>query len=42
MSGNSTTVELPASGDYAIRVYQMGNDSDTGRTTGFTLDISIQ
>ena len=40
--GNSTTVALPANGDYAIRVYHMGNDRDTGKTTGFTIDLSIQ
>ena len=42
MEGNSTTVALPANGDYAIRVYHMGNDRDTGKTTGFTIDLSIQ
>lgn len=42
IEGNTTTVGLPANGDYAIRVYQMGNDRDTGRTSGFTIDISIQ
>jgi len=40
--GNSTTVTLPADGDYAIRVYQMGNDADTGKTSGFHIDLSIQ
>ncbi len=42
INGNSTTVELPADGQYAIRVYQMGNDADTGKTSGFHIDISIQ
>ncbi|MDB6179700.1 hypothetical protein PAF17_19825 [Paracoccus sp. Z330] len=40
--GNSTTVRLPSDGTYAIRVYQLGNDADTGKTTGFNLDLSIQ
>ncbi len=42
MDGNSTTVTLPKDGQYAIRVYQMGNDADTGKTSGFHIDISIQ
>jgi hypothetical protein len=42
MEGNSTTVDLPTRGDYAIRVYQMGNDRDTGKTSAFNIDISIQ
>ena len=42
MNGNSTTVDLPSKGTYAIRVYHMGNDEDTGKTSGFNLDLSIQ
>ena len=42
VDGNSTTVALPADGDYAIRVYQMGDDADTGKTSGFHVDLSIQ
>lgn len=42
MSGNSTTVDLPSSGSYTIRVYQMGNDKDAGKTSGFHIDLSIQ
>jgi hypothetical protein len=42
MDGNSTTVTLPSDGDYTIRVYQMGNDADTGKTSGFRIDLSIQ
>ena len=42
IEGNSTTVTLPESGTYAIRVYQMGNDKDAGKTSGFNLDLSIQ
>ena len=36
-----TGLVLPANGDYVIRVYQMGNDADTGKTTAFTLSVSI-
>ncbi|MCK0150017.1 hypothetical protein MWU54_08295 [Marivita sp. S6314] len=42
MNGNTTTVDLPERGTYAIRVYQMGNDRDSGKTSGFTIDLSIQ
>jgi len=42
INGNSTTVALPASGTYTIRVYQMGNDKDAGKASGFHLDLSIQ
>lgn len=38
----STTVELPESGEYTIRVYLMGNDRDTGKTVGYNVDVSIQ
>ena len=34
-------LQLPESGDYTIRVYQMGNDADTGKTTGFTVSMTI-
>lgn len=40
--GNSAKVELPEDGVYTIRVYQMGNDKDTGKTSAFNLDLSIQ
>lgn len=40
--GNSTTITLPEDGTYTIRVYLMGNDADTGKTSGFNLDLSIQ
>lgn len=39
---NSTTVQLPQSGDYTIRVYLMGNDQDTGKTVSYNVDVSIQ
>ncbi len=40
--GNSTVTPLPVDGVYTIRIYQMGNDRDTGATTDFALDLSIQ
>lgn len=42
MDGNTASVDLPDNGSYTIRVYQMGNDADSGATTGFRLDLSIQ
>ncbi|MFA8387034.1 MAG: hypothetical protein ACEPO2_15535 [Pelagibaca sp.] len=42
MDGNTTTIELPETGTYAIRVYHMGNDEDTGKTSSFNIDLSIQ
>ncbi len=42
MDGNSTVVKLTESGPWKIRVYQMGNDKDSGKTAGFNLDLSIQ
>ena len=38
----STSVTLPTSGTYTIRVDLMGNDKDTGTTVGLILDLSIQ
>ena len=42
VDGASTTVTLPESGDYVIRVYLLGADADEGKTTGFNIDLSIQ
>ncbi len=42
VDGNATTVMLPASGNYLIRVYHMGDDEDSGKTSGFRIDLSIQ
>jgi hypothetical protein len=42
INGNTTTVKLPKKGRYTIRVYQMGNDADSGKTSGFNIDLSIQ
>ena len=42
IDGNTTTVTLPESGTYSIRVYHMGDDEDSGKTSGFRIDLSIQ
>lgn len=42
INGNTTTIKLPKSGTYAIRVYHMGDDADSGKTSGFHIDLSIQ
>lgn len=41
-NGNSSTIKLPESGTYTIRVYLMGNDRDADRTVDYNLDVSIQ
>ncbi|EEX16508.1 Bacterial SH3 domain family protein [Citreicella sp. SE45] len=38
---NRAEVLLPDSGDWAIRVYLMGNDRDTGKTVGYSIDVMI-
>lgn len=40
--GDSVAVRLPSNGEYTIRVYQMGADADEGKTTGFSIDVSIR
>ncbi|UMA63939.1 hypothetical protein LVO79_12985 [Roseivivax marinus] len=40
--GDTARIELPEDGTYTLRVYQMGNDRDSGATTSFRLDLSIQ
>jgi hypothetical protein len=42
IDGNTTTVELPRDGTYTVRVYHMGNDEDSGRTSAYRIDLSIQ
>lgn len=37
----SAEVTLPETGDYTIRVYLMGNDSDTGKTVGYSIAVEI-
>lgn len=39
--GRTARVRLPEDGVYTIRTYLMGNDYDTGKTVGYTLDVSI-
>jgi len=34
-------VELPETGDWAIRVYLMGNDRDADKTVGYSINVSI-
>jgi hypothetical protein len=38
---DATGIVLPKSGDYVIRVYQMGNDADSGKTTAFMISVGI-
>jgi hypothetical protein len=42
IDGSTTTVRLPTSGQYTIRLYHMGDDADSGKTVGFNVDLSIQ
>jgi len=39
--GNRSTTPLPATGEYTIRVYQMGHAAGSGKRTSFTLDVAI-
>ena len=39
---NHARVTLPSGGDWAIRVYLMGNDRDAGRTVGYSIDVAIE
>jgi hypothetical protein len=41
LGNDAVNVPLPADGDYTIRVYQMGNDEDTGKTSEFTISVMI-
>lgn len=36
-----TGVVLPRKGEYTIRVYQLGDDADSGKTTAFTISVGI-
>lgn len=40
-SGDTWKGKLPASGRYAIRIYQKGNAKDAGETHAFTLSLKI-
>jgi hypothetical protein len=39
--GNRSTTTLPASGEYTIRVYQMGHAASSDKRSNFTLDVAI-
>lgn len=39
--GRRAEVTLPETRNWAIRVYLMGNDADTGRTVGYSIDVYI-
>ncbi len=41
INGENASAQLPANGDYSIRVYLMGDDKDSGRTVPFTLSVTI-
>jgi hypothetical protein len=38
---DATGIVLPKDGDYTIRVYQMGDDADSGKTTAFMISVGI-
>jgi hypothetical protein len=39
--GTRSTTQLPASGEYTIRVYQMGHAKSSGQRSNFTLEVAI-
>jgi hypothetical protein len=39
--GTHATTTLPASGEYTIRVYQMGHAKSSGQRSNFTLEVGI-
>ncbi|WP_245972068.1 SH3 domain-containing protein [Rhodovulum iodosum] len=39
--GRRAEITVPSDGDWAIRVYLMGNDRDTGKTVGYSMDVYI-
>jgi len=39
--GNRSTTMLPASGEYTVRIYQMGNAASSGKRSNFTLEVAI-
>ena len=39
--GERSTTTLPASGEYTVRVYQMGNARSSGKRSMFTLEVAI-
>ena len=41
MDGGTTTITLPQNGTYTVRVYHMGDDRDSNKTTGYRINLSI-
>ena len=41
LDGADASIELPADGDYTIRVYLMGEAKDAGYTVPFTLSMTV-
>lgn len=39
--GDRSTTSLPSSGEYTVRVYQMGDAKSSGKQSRFTLDVAI-
>jgi hypothetical protein len=39
--GDSSSTVLPATGEYTIRVYQMGHAKSSGKRSNFSLDVAI-
>jgi hypothetical protein len=39
--GTRSTTQLPASGEYTIRVYQMGHAKSSGQRSSFRLDVAV-
>jgi hypothetical protein len=41
MDGENASIQLPANGDYTIRVYLMGDARDSGKTEPFMVSVAI-
>lgn len=41
MDGENASIQLPANGDYTIRVYLMGDARDSGKTVPFMVSVAI-
>lgn len=39
---STAEVILPEDGDWAIRVYLMGNDRDADKTVGYSIDVTVR
>ncbi|ROP84590.1 hypothetical protein EDC65_3944 [Stella humosa] len=42
LSGRDGGVDLPATGDYVVRVYLMGADASSNKTVRYTLSVGIR